>query len=77
MSADRYVIVEVKLTPEERASLRVTQEEAQHPYIKKHLPRTEEIREEAERIKDEKRSLTFDGSTDFDGGRKKIRKVDS
>ena len=69
MSADRYVIVEVGLTLEERASLGETQKEGLHPYVKKHLPRTEEIRQDAERTKAEKRShVQIDGHTYHDNG---------
>jgi hypothetical protein len=75
LSSDRYVIVEVGLTPEERASLDETQKEESHPFIKKYLPRTEEIREEAERVKSEKRAregIYIDNGI-FLHGRKKTR----
>ena len=79
LSADRYLVVEVGLTPEEQAGLSETQTGKDiHPYVKEHLPRTEEIREEAERIKAEKRShVQIDGHTYHDnvsslmGGRRK------
>jgi len=61
LSPDRCVIVEAGLTPEEQAGLSETQTgEDTHPCVKKHLPRTEEIRQEGERIESENRARDGD-----------------
>ena len=59
LSADRFIIKEVELEPEERARLDLKQEEALPEYLASSLVRTREILEECEEVKQEAKRARF------------------